>query len=762
MHYTFSAKNSTGIGLIEVMVATVVVAVGVLSVASFQGDLVSGSRGNKTRAEAKVLADTKIEQLRDTIEITGFNALTSSTAAESITGITETFGRSWVVTDQTNPDRKQISVTVCWLDGCPAATGNAGNQVKVQSIISFDNLGNSALAAKGNSGGGTPMNGPSLNAESSDEISETINLPSAQTPNTIYDAEDGKKYIVQNTGTKGTLAEICDDAVPALTPFENDLFTRRIDFDGISGKEAIELHEKVTISGEDFCIPRIRFNGGVIIPIRGIVHSGATTGNGHNQTLLDVNLFTFNTSESGTFCVFKPDSGAKSAPYVCYVGGNCAFGPDGSHRPDGTTANSGEDTIVTECPNPAVAAAKVGPGGWRGKMGLLGVAANDNNVCFAEEIAAAPATLDTARNYFTRNDANELNEGINKPYNCNDFLIINGQSTKARVHDECVIQKNAIGTLILASKNIRRDINGDNVFDPDIDTTYCSLTGTSYTITGAITNATSAPAVTVTDGVTTNGCSAITSGYSCQITTSADSISISGLYNNETKTCTVSPPSVSGCALNFTATDNPTYTIIGNIAGTSAVANAVSLTLSNGGTCVNQNNGTYSCTITTPATTPSVTLTAAISMVGATVTPVAPTTNPATINLSGLTATITGPNYTAAQAVTYTISGGISIGNHVSLASVTAAVVTGAGSCTLTGTHAENTSDSYSCSVTNGANDLTVSISPACSTGGGSKKYQMTDGTTTSLGTGTLVIHFNNITGNLTKNITITKSSTNC
>ena len=273
----FSPKNASGIGLIEVLITTVVVAVGLMAIASLQGNLTSGSRDSKTRAEAKALAETKIEQLRDTIERTGYNALASSATSDSIAGVTETFTRSWVVTDQTNPGRKQVSVSVCWLDGCPN-TNNPENQVVVQSMIAFDNVGNTALAAYGAGTAGAGMGSPSTNAESSDEITKTITLPPSDTPytpDTIYtDPDTDKTYIVQNTGTIAVEAFVCSDL--DLDPFENDLLTRRIDFDGVEGDEAIELYEKQTISGEDYCIPRLRYNGGVIIPIRGIVHSGAT------------------------------------------------------------------------------------------------------------------------------------------------------------------------------------------------------------------------------------------------------------------------------------------------------------------------------------------------------------------------------------------------------------------------------------------------------------------------------------------------------
>ena len=530
MKFVHSTKNSTGIGLIEVLVTAVVISLGLLAVASLQVNLISGSRTNKTRSECQSIANTKIEQLRDTIEKTGtfgYNALASSTTNEGILGVTETFTPSWVVTSLSNPLLKQVSVTVCWSDGCPVTspTANTENQCRVQSVIAFDNMGNAVLAAKGSdSGVGAPIGGSTLNAQSSNYITQTITLPTAATPGSVVTV-DSKTYIVDASGTKGSGANICSSGyTPSLVAFENDLYTRRVNYDGVAGNEAIELYEKVMVGTVEYCIPRIRYNGGVIIPIRGIVHSGATTGTGQNQSLLDVNLFTFDVSESGTFCVFKPAANAKSAPYACYVGGNCKYGPPGV------------STDVTECPNPEVSAAIVGPGGWRGKVGLLGVASNGRNVCFAEELTSAPATLDTARNYYTRNGG--LNEGINKLYNCHDFLIINGQSTEAKVHNECDTQANAIGGFKLASKTIQRDISGNNIFDPIIDTSFCVGTTGTITITGSIANAVSPPVITVTDLSTTNYCSATAIFYTCQITTSATSVTISGIYNSQTATVT--------------------------------------------------------------------------------------------------------------------------------------------------------------------------------------------------------------------------------
>lgn len=759
---TFPIKHSAGIGLIEVLVTTVVVAVGLLAVASLQGNLMGGSHTNKTRAEAQSLANTKIEQLRDSIEKTGasgYDALASSTANESIAGVTETFSRSWTVTDQAGPERKQISVTVNWGDG------SIENQVAVQSIIAFDSLGSSLLAAKGSGdGAGSSMSGPSTNAESSDEITETIKLATAGTPDTLVTV-DGKTYIVADDPNKASRAYGCADSSLSLTAFENDLYTRRTDFDGVSGNEAIELYEKVVINDVEYCIPRIRYNGGVIIPIRGVVHSAATDGNGNNATWLDVSLFTFNATESGTYCVFNPEVGTRSAPYVCYIGGNCT----------GFAGTFSDD--VTACPG-SISAAKVGPGGWRGKVGLLGVAAQGKNVCFAEELAGAPSTLDTARNYYTRNAVGGINEGINKPYSCHDFLIINGKTTEAKVHQECVAQADAIAGFILASKDIRRDISGANIFDPIVDTTYCAgAAGIAYTITGTVTGASTAPFVSVADGISSSDCTASQESYTCTITTITNSVTISGVYDNQPVSCNLalasSTPSPTGCTLAFTSL--PVYTITGQIiAATAAAADAVSLKVidvANTINCINNQDysggyNTYTCAISTASTT-GVTMEATAAS-GYSVSP----TTYALPTFSGSTSPVTGGNFTASVTPIYTISGSISLGTNVdNLTSVTAAVNTDTGSCTITppgGGWKKNTTGAYSCTVYAGSNSLTVAISPTCSnTKNGNtpafKKYTMSStGATSTTGTGQLVIDLGTVSSNQTKNITVAESTTGC
>ncbi len=751
---TLNFKKIAGIGLIEVLITTVVVAIGLLAIVSLQGTLMGESRENKSRTEAKTLAESKIEELRDAIVKAGDGTFLPAAGADitdTVVGVTESFTRSWTIINQVDPERKEVEVNICWSGGCPLATGIKSNQLAVQGEIIFDNVGNSAKNLKDAQTAGAVIGSPSTNAESSDEITKTKDVADDD-PDTLESTtadDDGLFWIRKDSRTKATGAFAC--AGLGLASFESGLWTRRINFDGVAGSEAIEMFEQQVIDGILLCIPRIRFNGGVIIPIRGTVHSAVNVGNSNSPDYLDVDLFTFNASETGAYCVFNPDPGARSAPYVCYVGGNCT-----------DFSGATDDSNVTKCPDGAFAATKVGSGGWRGKVGLLGVAGANNdfkNVCFKEEIASEPAagSLSSGRNYFSVQ--NGINEGINKPYNCHDFLIIAGKPTENKIHEECVDQADDIAGLNLAGKNIARSISGgSNVFDPITDTDSCTEAGgTSFVIIGDIENANSIPNVTIHDDTATSQCTATTTAYNCEITTAADSVTVTGFYNNETVNCDVTPVSINGCTLTFVATNDPVYTINGNILGnTVAAKNGVIVSISGGGSCLNNNNGTYSCSISTSNS--SVVLTATIPVVGGSVTPETYTID----DLPGYNDdSLEGPEFSATMSSTYTISGALTLGNGVDGATnFDISVDLDMGSCNITG------NSSYSCTVLSGANHLHVTISPFCTTGQGNspgKQYEISDddGNTTS-GTGILTIDLGTVSGNVIKNISVEKSNTNC
>ena len=62
-------QKQQGSGLIEVLVTMVVTALGLAAVAVFTSDLMQGSGNNKIRSEARALANQKMEEYRNNIEI---------------------------------------------------------------------------------------------------------------------------------------------------------------------------------------------------------------------------------------------------------------------------------------------------------------------------------------------------------------------------------------------------------------------------------------------------------------------------------------------------------------------------------------------------------------------------------------------------------------------------------------------------------------------------------------------------------------------
>ena len=783
-----SLFKNKGIGLIEVIIATVVVAVGLMAVASLQGELIGTSGLSKTRSEAKALCDTKLEQIRDNLSKAQYDAIASSVANDSITGSNEVFTRNWTVdnlpdtvttlipaADKIGPNRKRVQVSCSW------GAGGVDENIAVQTVIAFEDLGASSMAAKSASTAGLSINSPSTNANSSDEINDATDVDiSGLTAgsNGLYSPSglEAGQYVKDNGNDddKGSIVYLCADT--SLIPFEYDLYTRRVHYkpSNTTFKEAIELfsnNNDVYLT----CTRRIRFNGGVILPIRGTVYSRATEGNGGNASLLELRssantqLFTFNATESGSYCIFDPQVNATAAEYICYVGGNCINGPIGTTKVSGTgTAVVGDNTIVTECPAPASNPSptipyptgvyqEIGPGGWRGKVGLLGIPQSGKNVCFAEELIsiaqqqASQHTLDTARNYFARrtNGSVITNEGINRPFNCQDMVIIDGQSTTVQVHDECISEAQSIVGLQLASKNINRGISGttsNNVIVTP-DTTYCpTSTATSYTIDGAMSNVTGTPVITINDGTVTTTCTTpSTSSYSCSISTTSNSVSVFGTDDNGSTSCYKTPLDSSGCSLDFTQASGTrlvTIAVTGTGTGTGTISNTV-LTGTDA-VCVGS-----ACTVATSWTG---TITATADCSG---TPIS-VTNSVVVAVGDVTGAIVLPTCTE-NVSTRTISGIITVASEIAVLDSVSVNVNGA-ICTGTLSLQPGTSSAYSCIVAdNSSVTLEIAISPKQCTG--TKKYIITSGTYNSTGAGVLTYDLGTVSSPLNINASITLAS---
>ena len=529
MKYT-KLPRQIGFGLIEVLITLLVLSIGLLTLAKFQSSVTEESRFNKARSEARAICEDAITAYRQPVSLENFNNL-GSIAATNYTGTVETYTLTRTVASATTDNVKQVTATCTWGDAGPDET------ISLSTEVSPHRLTIAALAAGGDDGAGAGLS-PSLNAGASNDITQSFKLVEIEGLGKVinvadnsnnYGAGDAIKdvnnqiYIVSSTGTSARAAYLCADVpisvgavgVNAGTMLAVESFKARrlLDSDGAFTAD-IELFEPYTINNLAYCVPRLRYNGGVIVPIRGTVYTGVLDNQG-DLVLQDLDLFTLDISETGTYCVANASESNYSKTYNCYVGGNCVNGPAGT-----------DDTDFFQCPTNIPTKINVdGPGGWRGRVGIFGLADLDYSSCFAEEITSdTETTRSTARSYYSRytvstasasySDGSDVaaddlstflstleeDQGLNQPQTCQDFLIIDTQSsnTYKNFRKECVAASIALGNPNLAPKNIQRTITTSgwnfstndpltspaeaNVYVPAVNQQYCSAPTYSFTV----------------------------------------------------------------------------------------------------------------------------------------------------------------------------------------------------------------------------------------------------------------------------------------
>ena len=523
-----------GFGLIEVLVTLLIVSIGLLVIAKFQSSVTNESRFNKTRSEATALCEDALTPYRQPLTLSEFNALGNITNA-TFTGTTEIITLN-VTAVNTAASTKELTATCTWGDATPEQT------VRLSTEVSSNSLTLAALSAGAGDSGVDGLS-PSLNAGASDEIADRISLVDANgqrigvttvsvgsTGSDGVAPEDGgfkignQVYVVDPSGNTATAAFLCIDNIPVsegsigTVGYTSPNSTQPIDFETFKARRLkdsagnitaeIELFEPRLLNfgggNKEYCIPRVRYNGGVIVAIRGTITSGVLDNQGN---LIQFNLFTFDISESGTYCVLdQTDPNASSVPYSCYVGGNCSNGPTGN-----------DDNDFFQCPSSLPNVINVdGPGGWRGRIGVLGLAELGYSTCYFEEIETnTDGTRDTARNYYSRFSVSsalpsplpegffdgetylrsfDKNQGLNQPQACHDFLIIDAANSPqySQFRSACQAAEAAVEGIRPASKNIQRDIlvNGvvsggvispqtsellANLYNPTVDQFWCDI-----------------------------------------------------------------------------------------------------------------------------------------------------------------------------------------------------------------------------------------------------------------------------------------------
>jgi Tfp pilus assembly protein PilV len=120
-----SNTRSQGQTLIEALVTMVFIAVTVIALIRFQNYLSYENSLSQQRGDATILAQSRIESLRDfqVLNNTGgyssYQGIASGTS--TTTGSNATYTVTWTVTSSTNPTHKVVDVTVGWTDRRGAA-----------------------------------------------------------------------------------------------------------------------------------------------------------------------------------------------------------------------------------------------------------------------------------------------------------------------------------------------------------------------------------------------------------------------------------------------------------------------------------------------------------------------------------------------------------------------------------------------------------------------------------------------------------------
>ncbi|MEX1199184.1 MAG: hypothetical protein WEB02_00190 [Methylophaga sp.] len=429
--------NQKGIGLVEVLVALLVVSLGLLALANFQGSLLKASGSNKARAEAIGIAQQELELIRyAATRSDDFLLVPTNPAAKTVLGTNALFTVTSVAEDPVANTIINVVVNVAWTD----AAGDADN-VTLMSEVGLQDIQKSAFATN-DTAAAVAVPSPRQSASedvrpASEQVGEDDVISPTETPlpatGTVEDggSPSGLASSFNVTGNDGSiynLEQIATDSRYYSAEFgDGVLAVYRCDAGGVDGG----------------CIYIQNHFGGVSLSTSGTIYSANNTDNDLSG------IRAVWSSSEVTACYIGPiaqtgsgNSAVYSMPYECVYAGNCS--EDG-------------DTCHPDVSPEQVTAQNVGPGGEFGNLGLIGLDGGNggDQMCYLEDtpdwsnaqnvlngnynsgggnFATNEAYLFpvTTRLYVTRqmmSNGLERSEGINRSYRNHNFLLVNRQNS---------------------------------------------------------------------------------------------------------------------------------------------------------------------------------------------------------------------------------------------------------------------------------------------------------------------------------------------
>lgn len=486
-----NVKNQFGVGLIEVLIAAIVVAVGILALASLQGGLIRGSGENKARAVAVKLAEAKLEELRNNVNKDNFDILLAPTDNNGHTdnptpaGSHETFTRKWFISDLSSPGRKEVKVQVKW--------GNATSNETVNMVSQIVWAAPGKATDYATDGNGLSARAPSPNNNSSETPSETFE------PGTGTALNDGSGL---RTHTADGYLYLLDSTGKAL----------------------------------------IKFKGGIQLTIKGTVYHGVVgSGNNPSITLTPTADYPVTFSDLA-YCVF-PVPGT-TANYICYFGGACTSGGSGCPQ-DYATQNYG---AVLGGWYGKVGLIETSNANFQNKKVCF---AEDIAGTGINTLASTAREYVTRRLDSNNNPVGS--EGINQSFACQNFLVVDKKGSSFPCSSFANYTISTGNKLAIPSVSIQRVLTDGAVNAVLAENTSSCGNTTKYVVTGTITGTNASHVeVMVNNNACLTAASTGSWIYSCMIETTATNLVITaagGQASPATTTCTSLSPTMTGPTL---------------------------------------------------------------------------------------------------------------------------------------------------------------------------------------------------------------------
>ncbi|OGT43997.1 MAG: hypothetical protein A3F13_04535 [Gammaproteobacteria bacterium RIFCSPHIGHO2_12_FULL_40_19] len=129
-------QHQQGSVIIEVLIASLIFAIAMLSLVAFQTNLLRERTIVNQKTEALSLVQDKMQYFRSYTALTNapagiaYSDITTNGSPTNVAATTATYTLSWQVTDATSPTRKAVVISAEWTD----PTGST-NTVSISSII---------------------------------------------------------------------------------------------------------------------------------------------------------------------------------------------------------------------------------------------------------------------------------------------------------------------------------------------------------------------------------------------------------------------------------------------------------------------------------------------------------------------------------------------------------------------------------------------------------------------------------------------------